>query len=64
MNAITVTVFPQHIDRDRSVQLAIKTDKPFEVEYFLTSPEEALSLLAQLEQNRLALEQLAQETPT
>lgn len=63
MKDIEVTVYPQHVIPWHSVQIAMKTEKPYEVCYHFISPEVALSLLTQLEQQRTTLEQMtAQET--
>jgi hypothetical protein len=64
LSDIEVTVYPQHVIPWHSVQIAMKTEKPFEVCYHFISPEAALSLLAQLERERATLEQMAaQEQP-
>lgn len=57
-DTIKVTVRPQHVFRERIVQIDIKTDIPYEIWYHFLSPERALSLLAQLERERETLERL------
>jgi hypothetical protein len=56
-----VTVCSNHVSRKHAVQIDLHTDLPLEVCHHFISPEHALSLLAQLEENRATLEQMVRE---
>jgi hypothetical protein len=58
---VMVTIRPNHVIRKHAVQIDLHTDVPLEVFHHLISPEHALSLLAQLEENRVVLERMAKE---
>ncbi len=57
--SIKVEVYPNHVIPLHSVTIGIETDTPEEVCYHFISPERALLLLAQLQENKDVLEQMA-----